>query len=79
MARLPHTNIAVDYWRLDPGITIRFLTHCHADHTKGLTRGWNNGTIYCSTISSRVLQHRFSINPAIIVCILFYFTFAPPR
>lgn len=67
MARLPHTNIAVDYWRLDPGVSLRFLTHCHADHTKGLTPRWNYGTIYCSAISAKILKHRFGIDPAIIV------------
>jgi hypothetical protein len=29
LGRLPHTNFSVDYWRRDPAIRLRFLTHCH--------------------------------------------------
>ena len=31
------------------------LTHWHSDHVAGLTLTWNKGTIYCSTLTRKVL------------------------
>ncbi|GMM38783.1 DNA cross-link repair protein [Saccharomycopsis crataegensis] len=43
-----------------------FLSHFHADHYYGITKGWNNGEIYCSEITANLLALKYKINPSII-------------
>jgi len=65
--RIPNSPIAVDYWKYGDNLRFYFLTHAHADHTSGLTPSWNYGTIYCSPVSSLLLQHKLNVKPEIIV------------
>jgi Cft2 family RNA processing exonuclease len=57
--------------RIEPGLRIDeftrggaayFLTHFHADHTEGLSDAWNNGPIYCSALTARLLNERFGLD-----------------
>lgn len=43
-----------------------FLSHFHSDHYMGITKGWNNGQIYCSAITKKLLIMKFKVNPSII-------------
>lgn len=36
------------------------LTHWHADHYQGITRSWDYGPIYTSSITNKLLLSRFS-------------------
>ncbi|MCL7042800.1 hypothetical protein MKW94_006651 [Papaver nudicaule] len=36
-----------------------FLSHFHADHTKGLSSKWNKGLIYCSPITAKLFPVKF--------------------
>ncbi|XP_071703412.1 uncharacterized protein [Rutidosis leptorrhynchoides] len=49
--------ISVDRW--EEGSQAYFLSHLHADHTTGLSPGWNNGLIYCSRITARLFPSKF--------------------
>jgi DNA cross-link repair 1A protein len=40
-----------------------FLTHMHSDHTTGLTRGFDAGTIWASPISTRLLAAEWGLRP----------------
>ena len=40
----------------EPSIRHYFLTHAHSDHTTGLHASFDLGTIYCSSITARVLR-----------------------
>ncbi len=55
----PALPILVDDFRHENGISSYFLTHLHADHTRGLCKNWNNGIIYCSEITLRLFNHKF--------------------
>ena len=55
----PPLPILVDDFRHANGVSSYFLTHLHADHTRGLSKNWNNGTIYCSEITMRLFKHKF--------------------
>lgn len=43
----------------DPTITKYFLSHFHSDHYIGLKKSWDNGTVYCSSVTSKLLQYKF--------------------
>ncbi|MCP9264700.1 hypothetical protein DINM_022843 [Dirofilaria immitis] len=47
--------IAVDKFPKDATIEYYFLTHAHSDHYGAVDNKWNNGTIYCSPITARIL------------------------
>lgn len=49
---------AVDKWGCSKS-KVFFLTHMHADHTKGLTQQWHRGPIYCSAITASLLALKF--------------------
>lgn len=38
-----------------------FLSHFHSDHYIGLKKSWEQGTIYCSQITSDLLQAKFKV------------------
>lgn len=38
-----------------------FLTHMHSDHTVGLRRSFDAGTIWASPVSARLLAHEWSL------------------
>ena len=59
---VPGTNFVVDGFRFtNPFVRHYFLTHTHSDHTTGLTKGFDNGMIYCSEVSARLLMFDFGI------------------
>lgn len=49
--------ISVDSW--SEGSEAYFLTHLHADHTVGLSPTWNNGLLYCTRITARLIPPKF--------------------
>ncbi|KAI5078575.1 hypothetical protein GOP47_0006246 [Adiantum capillus-veneris] len=57
---------AVDKWGCRKS-KVFFLTHMHADHTKGLSQRWRRGPIYCSAITAALLLLKF---PALDIRIL---------
>uniref|UniRef100_A0A914UPY2 Metallo-beta-lactamase domain-containing protein n=1 Tax=Plectus sambesii TaxID=2011161 RepID=A0A914UPY2_9BILA len=60
-------RIAVDLWKT-AGTSARhfFLTHCHTDHTHGLTPSWRHGPIYCSPITARLLKVMFDLDDSLL-------------
>ena len=60
---LPGTPIAVDHWKVGHGGGARvfFLSHMHADHTRGLTPSWNQ-KIYCSPVSKKLLMYKLQVH-----------------
>ncbi|XP_065838693.1 5' exonuclease Apollo-like isoform X2 [Oscarella lobularis] len=64
---IPQTPIAVDHWRTEPKTCAKyyFCTHCHADHTAGLSPSWNY-PIYCSRITGELLKLKFDVKPDLI-------------
>lgn len=36
-----------------------FLSHCHEDHLRGLSNNWNQGKIYMSSLSKRLIIDRW--------------------
>ena len=66
---IPHTPIAVDYWRKrDIRTKICFLSHMHTDHTQGLTSSWNQA-IYCSEITRSLAIEHLKIEPSLLIAI----------
>lgn len=68
-------QISVDAFSFKPhnAIDKYFLTHFHSDHYGGISKKWcTEGTelcqrtIYCTTITSKLLQIRFNIDPVYI-------------
>jgi DNA cross-link repair 1B protein len=55
----PALPILVDDFRHASGVSSYFLTHLHADHTRGISKNWNNGIIYCSEVTMRLFKHKF--------------------
>lgn len=49
--------ISVDRW--GKGSQAYFLTHLHADHTRGLSSSWRRGPLYCSRISAKLFPLKF--------------------
>jgi DNA cross-link repair 1B protein len=55
----PALPILVDDFRHVNGVSSYFLTHLHADHTRGICKNWSNGVIYCSDVTLRLFNHKF--------------------
>ncbi|KAI3994857.1 hypothetical protein MKX01_037408 [Papaver californicum] len=49
--------ISLDQW--SETSQVYFLSHFHADHTKGLSSKWNKGLIYCSPITAKLFPIKF--------------------
>ena len=45
----------------DPLISKYILSHFHSDHYIGLKKSWEQGQIYCSQITSDLLQYKFKV------------------
>ncbi len=45
-----------------PQVHDYFLTHAHADHTTGLSPAFDHGTIYCSSVTSRLLRATIGVD-----------------
>ena len=54
-------KIVVDGFNFAPDedISKYFLSHFHSDHYIGLKKSWEQGEVYCSEITSRLLQYKF--------------------
>ena len=50
----------------EPSIRHYFLTHAHSDHTTGLHGSFDNGTIYCSSITARILRATLGIKQKVM-------------
>ncbi|KAL9229372.1 hypothetical protein vseg_004845 [Gypsophila vaccaria] len=66
--KLPGTPFTVDSFRYGAirGCSAYFLTHFHADHYGGLSKGWTHGRIYCTPITARLLRMCLYVNPSFI-------------
>ncbi|XAR68060.1 hypothetical protein NMG60_11003058 [Bertholletia excelsa] len=49
--------ISVDRW--SDGSQVYFLTHLHADHTKGLSSTWKRGPLFCSRTTAKLFPFKF--------------------
>ncbi|GMI10606.1 hypothetical protein TrLO_g13792 [Triparma laevis f. longispina] len=61
---LPQTSILIDGFKyVHPNTSSTyFLTHFHFDHYGGITSNWSAGTIYCSSITSKLLQQQLNVD-----------------
>jgi Cft2 family RNA processing exonuclease len=65
--RIPGTNFIVDGFRFStPDCTCYFLTHAHGDHTTGLSRRWNAGTIICTEVTRRLITSDLGIRSELV-------------
>ena len=65
---VPGTSFLVDGFRFQNSLRCKtyFLTHCHADHTTGLTKAFDGGLIYCSYISYKILTLDMGLRPQVL-------------
>lgn len=68
LKRVPGTNFVVDGFNFRYGPFVRrfFLTHTHSDHTIGLTKGFDQGYIYCSEVAARLLIYDMGVRRDVI-------------
>ena len=59
MGVLAGGRFCVDTWSAPCAYGAYFLTHAHADHTKGLDGGWRRGTCYCTPATAALLRCRW--------------------
>ncbi|XP_055805715.1 DNA cross-link repair protein SNM1 isoform X2 [Solanum dulcamara] len=66
--RIPGTPFTVDAFCYGPvkGCSAYFLSHFHADHYIGLTKGWSHGPIYCTELTARLLRICLNVSPSFI-------------
>jgi DNA cross-link repair 1A protein len=62
--KIPGTDFVVDgFYYAKPELTSNyFLTHFHADHYGGLTKGWSAGIIYCSSVTANLVQQQLGVS-----------------
>lgn len=62
--RIPYTNICVDAFNFakEDNLQHYFLSHFHADHYIGMTKGFDK-PIYCTPITARLVRHKFKVAP----------------
>ncbi|XP_049383083.1 DNA cross-link repair protein SNM1 [Solanum stenotomum] len=66
--RIPGTPFTVDAFCYGSvkGCSAYFLSHFHADHYIGLTKGWSHGPIYCTNLTARLLRICLYVSPSFI-------------
>ncbi|CAK9166191.1 unnamed protein product [Ilex paraguariensis] len=66
--KIPGTPFTVDAFRYGcvKDCSAYFLTHFHADHYGGLTKGWSHGLIYCTPLTACLVRMYLSINSTLI-------------
>ncbi|CAL0313418.1 unnamed protein product [Lupinus luteus] len=62
------TSFTVDAFQYGcvEGCSAYFLSHFHSDHYGGLSKKWSDGPIYCSPLTSCLVQMCLSVNPLYI-------------
>ena len=64
--RPPGTSFIVDGFEWDLGRGKRcsswFLTHFHADHTRGLTKGFDRGAVYASRVTTELVRRKIGVD-----------------
>lgn len=65
--RIPYTEICVDAFNFakEDNLKQYFLTHFHADHYIGMTKGFDK-PIYCTPTTGRLIRHKFKVHPRYI-------------
>lgn len=60
--RIPYTKFCVDAFNFAKEDSLKhyFLSHFHADHYIGLTKGFDQ-LIYCSPVTGRLIKHKFKV------------------
>lgn len=60
--RIPYTSICVDAFNFarEEALKYYFLSHFHADHYIGLTKGFDK-QIHCSPITGRLIRYKFKV------------------
>ncbi|GMH43726.1 hypothetical protein BSKO_11648 [Bryopsis sp. KO-2023] len=60
---IPGTGFLVDGFKFaNPSVRGYFLSHAHSDHYTGLTESWEQGPIYCSNVTARLIAHMLGVD-----------------
>jgi DNA cross-link repair 1A protein len=61
--KIPGTDFCCDGFQYAQSAQTRnfFLTHFHADHYGGITKGWNEGIIYCSIPTANLVHQQLGV------------------
>jgi DNA cross-link repair 1A protein len=61
--KIPGTDFCCDGFQYAQTAQTRnfFLTHFHSDHYGGITKGWNEGIIYCSIATANLVHQQLGV------------------
>ena len=62
--RIPNTSIYVDAFHYASSALpqTHFLSHFHSDHYGGITKAWNNGKLYCSLPTAKLVESQLGVD-----------------